>query len=344
MNLANIFAEKGLSVHIISTTTTEGTPSPYPLHNSVKLFHAGITYHDKKRLGWFKYIRKVNKYLLDNNVQVVFGAGRQVCVMMYFFDSRFKKIACEHLNYQSLMEQRPFGRIINLFRKFVYSRMDALVCLTNGDAENYYSFVDREKIYVIPNSLSFARDTTSDLTAKRIIAVGHLNKQKNFPALVEAAEIMKAEIPDWHVAIFGRDIGNGEDERRLRELIAAKGLEDFVEIHEPVTDIKSEYLASSIMAMSSIFEGLPMVLIEAESCGLPVVSFNCNYGPADMIHDGENGYLVDVGDVKGFAEKITAIAKDEDLRRKMGKASFENAGLYEPDRIAEKWMSLLERL
>ena len=290
-------------------------------------------------LGWPKYIRKVNKYLLDNNIHVVFGAGRQVCMMMYFFDRSIKKVAWEHFNYQSLMEHRPLGKITNLFRKFIYPRLDALVCLTKGDSENYYPFVDRKKIYVIPNSLSFARDKTSDLTAKRIIAVGHLNKQKNFPALIEAAAIMKTKIPDWHITIFG-----GGDGKELHGLIAEKGLEDFVEIHEPVNDIKSEYLSSSIMAVTSIFEGFHLGILEAESCGLPVVSFNCNYGPSDLIHDGINGYLVNVGDVHGLAEKIIAVAKDEDMRRKMGKASFENAGLYEPDMIAEKWMSLLERL
>lgn len=261
-------------------------------------------------------------------------------MMMYFFDSSIKKVAWEHFNYQSLMEHRPLGKITNIFRKFIYPRLDALVCLTHEDAENYYTFMDRQKVYVIPNSLSFVRDKTSDLTAKRIIAVGRLCKQKNFSALVEAAEIMKGEIPNWNVTIFG----SGEDEQKLRGLIAAKGLEDFVSIHEPVSDIKSEYLTSRIMAATSIFEGFHLGILEAESCGLPVVSFNCKYGPADLIHDGVNGYLVDVGDVQGLAEKIITIAKDEDLRRRMGRASFENAGLYEPDRIAEKWMSLFNSL
>ena len=340
-NLANIFAERGLNVHIISTTTTEGT-CPYPLHDSVKLFHAGITYHDKKRLGWLKYVRKVNRYLRDNGIQIAFGAGRQVCMMMYFFDRSITKVACEHFNYQSLMEHKSFGRLLNAVRKFVYKRMDALVCLTRGDAENYYAFMEREKVFVIPNSLSFPRDTVSELNTKRIIAVGHLNKQKNFSALIESARIMKREIPEWRVTIFGK--GNGNEEHKLQRLIAEKSLEDFVFIHEPVSDIKSEYLSSSIMAMSSLWEGLPMVLIEAESCGLPVVSFNCNYGPSDMIHDGINGYLVDVGDVQGLAERIISLAKNDELRRKMGEASFDNSALYETDRIAEKWMDLLNRI
>ena len=84
-----------------------------------------------------------------------------------------------------------------------------------------------------------------------------------------------------------------------------------------------------------------MVLIEAEACGLPVVSFNCNYGPADLIHDGVNGFLVDVGDVEGLAEKIITLAKDEALRVKMGGESFRNAKNYEPESIAEKWLELI---
>ena len=238
------------------------------------------------------------------------------------------------------MDHRPFGRVLNAIRKFVYHRCDALVCLTKGDSENYYDVVDKNRIFVIPNSISFTRDKTSPLNTKRIIAVGRIIEQKNFPALIEAAAIMKPEIPDWHITIFGK----GDDEPFLQRLIAEKCLEDFVHIHPPVSDIKSEYLASDIMTMTSIYEGLPMVLIEAETCGLPVVSFNCNYGPSDMIHDGVNGYIVDVGDVRGLAEKIIAIAKNDELRRKMGRASFENSALYETGTIASKWLDLLNKI
>ena len=167
-----------------------------------------------------------------------------------------------------------------------------------------------------------------------------MTAQKNFPALIEAAASVKNECPDWRIDIFG----SGEDKEKLLSLIRAESLEDYVRIHSPVKDIKNEYISSGMLAVSSIYEGLPMAIIEAEACGLPVVSFDCNYGPADLIHDGVNGFLVDVGDVKGLAEKIIMLAKDDVLRAKMGNESFINAKNYEPEKIAEKWLDLIENI
>ena len=224
-----------------------------------------------------------------------------------------------------------------MVRKLIYPRLDAVVTLTDGDAENYRSFMAAEKVHVIPNSLSFPADKRSDTKTKRIIAVGRLTEQKNFPALIEAAVTVKQQCPDWRIDIFG----SGDDEEKLLSMIAGRKLEGYVALHPPVSDIKSEYLASGMLAMSSIYEGLPMVLIEAEACGLPVVSFNCNYGPVALIHDGVNGFLVDVGDVDGLAEKIITLAQNDVLREKMGGESFRNAKNYEPESIAEKWLELI---
>lgn len=99
-----------------------------------------------------------------------------------------------------------------------------------------------------------------------------------------------------------------------------------------------------MLAVTSLYEGFSMVILEAEACGLPVVSFDCRYGPSDLVHDGVNGYLVDVGDVKGLAEKIITLAKDEVLRRSMGMASLENSKNYTPSKIAAKWSDFLNKL
>lgn len=335
-NLSNILAENGLSVHIISMSSKEGDKPAFPLNKSVRIYHAGLA--SKGIAGrisaYLKFIRAAGKYCRENNIDVIMGTGHQINTIMYFTGRNMKKIACEHMNYQAC------PKISASIRKMIYPRLDAVVTLTNGDAENYRSFMAAEKVHVIPNSLSFPADRKSDTKTKRIIAVGRLTAQKNFPALIEAAETVKNNCPEWHIDIYG----SGEDEEKLLAMIREKGLEGYVKINSPVKNIKSEYISSGMLAVSSIFEGLPMAIIEAESCGLPVVSFNCNYGPADLIHDGVNGFLVEVGDVKGLADKIITLAQDDRLRAEMGSESFINAKNYEPEKIAVKWLELVENI
>ena len=127
-------------------------------------------------------------------------------------------------------------------------------------------------------------------------------------------------------------------------MIATERLEDYITIHKPVHDIKREYLASGILAATSIYEGLPMILIEGAACGLPIVSFDCNYGPSDLIQNGVNGFLVDVGDIQGLAEKIITIANNNELQNAMGLASFEKAGHYELKNVKRMWLELLDSM
>ncbi len=335
-NLSNILAEKGFSVHIISMSSHEGDKPAFPLNESVRIYHTGLASRGnaKRIFAYLKCIYAVRKYCRKNNIDVIIGTGHQINTIMYFTGRRMKKIACEHLNYQAC------PKISALIRKMIYPRLNAVVTLTNGDAENYRSFMAAMKVHVIPNSLSFPAEKQSDTKTKRIIAVGRLTEQKNFPALIEAAVRVKKECPDWRIDIFG----SGEDGEKLLSLIRAGSLDDYVRIHSPVKDIKSEYISSGMLAVSSIYEGFHLGILEAEACGLPVVSFDCNYGPADLIHDGVNGFLVDVGDVKGLAEKIIMLAKDDVLRAKMSRESFINAKNYEPEKIAEKWLDLIENI
>ncbi len=336
VNLANILASEGFNIHIISMNSSESDKCPYEIHERVKVFHVGLNPASipQRVLHYVKFISRTRKYLRENNINVLMGTGHQYNCMMYILGRGIKKIACEHLNYQIC------PKYSNVVRKFIYPKLDAVVCLTKGDAGNYLSFMRPEKVHVIPNSLPFERNARSDLSVKRVIAVGRLTAQKNFQALIEAAALIKPSLPEWHIDIFGQ----GEDEEKLINMIAAERLEDYVTIHKPVHDIKREYLASGILAATSIYEGLPMILIEGAACGLPIVSFNCNYGPSDLIQNGVNGFLVDVGDIQGVAEKIITIAKDSELQNAMGLASFEKAEHYELKNVKRMWLELLNKI
>lgn len=332
-NLSNILQNSGnYQVVIISQYSKVGNKCYYPLNSDVIIEHLEMTNNGlisrlKTSNVLLQKIKTLcNKYAVD----VIIGTTHGYNIQLTKLKSSVKKIGCEHLNYKAA----PFYS--RLLRRIAYPKLDAVVCLTKKDSKKY-SFVDKNKLFVIPNSLSFTVETPPKLENKRIIAIGRLTRQKGWDYLVSAAKKIKAAIPDWHIDIYG----SGEEKQSLSMKMKNNHTDDFISIHAPTPNIKNEMLDSSIMVETSRWEGFPMVLVEGEACGLPLVGFNCPEGPDEIIKDGECGYLLSVGDIKNFAERVINIAKDINLRKQLGKRSFELAERFSPEKVGEKWFELL---
>ena len=151
---------------------------------------------------------------------------------------------------------------------------------------------------------------------------------------------MEKKIPDWTLEIVGDD---GRDEARLHELKQQLNLKR-VFLHLATKDVNSKYEEASIYALSSRFEGFPMVLLEAASMSLPIVAFDCKTGPNEIIYDGENGFLVKPENVEQFADKLMILMKNDEMRAEMGHKAYESSKLFTIDKIVERWMDLLEKL
>ena len=108
--------------------------------------------------------------------------------------------------------------------------------------------------------------------------------------------------------------------------------------------MKREYLQSSLFVLPSRYEGFGLVLIEAMACGLPVVSFDCENGPRNIIRDGQNGFLVQAFDVDAFAERLLTLIRDDELRKKMGAEARQSSRQYQIEDIAMRWKSLFEEV
>ena len=209
--------------------------------------------------------------------------------------------------------------------------------LTEEDKD---AWPELKNICVIPDPLSFIPTKHSELKEKRVIAVGRYVYQKGFDLLLQAWSKIEKQYPDWQLAIFG----DGNRTPYEKQLEALEIDNKRCHLNGPTSDIQQEYINSSIFVFSSRFEGFGMVLVEAMACGLPVVSFDCPCGPKDIVKDGEDGILVENGNIDLLAINLSNLLNSKSLRQSMSKAGQKNAQRFCIDHIAEQWRNIFESL
>jgi glycosyltransferase involved in cell wall biosynthesis len=243
------------------------------------------------------------------------------------------KVGQEHMNFSA--HRSAVKRAI----KRRYPKLDALVVLTEHDREEYSRVLgDSVPVERIPNAVPRLDGPTSPLTAKTVLAAGRLMRQKDFGRLIRAFDLVVQKNPDWQLRICGR----GPRRRALEALIDERGLGESVVLAGAVPNLGEEMANASMLAMSSRFEGFPMVLLEAMSKGLPVASFDVPTGPRDIIDDRRNGLLVPHQDVPALAAAINELIEDEELRRRCGEGALETAERYRMAVVGPQWERLLE--
>ena len=355
---ANYLAEVlGHDVYII-TDSQNGRQPVFPLSTKVKHIDLDVNFDKQYHHGllvrayyYFSlmhlYKKRLGKLLDEIKADVVITTlGRDLDFLTKLKDGS-KKVGESHIAKQytrnfHLMEVRgfPYKQIAKYWRRKqekAVKKLDAFVVLTQYDAE---SWEEIKVANIIPNSLPFYTEESSSLDKKRIITVGRLSEQKGFDLLVSAWSFITKKHPDWEIHLYGE----GELENELKKSITQNGIEDSFIIHKPVKNIKEKYLESSIYVMSSRFEGFGMVLIEAMACGVPCISFDCPHGPSYIIKDGEDGILVENGNVEQLAEAISTLITDTDKRFAMGKAAKQNVLRYSQENIMKQWESLFYKL
>lgn len=219
---------------------------------------------------------------------------------------------------------------------FGAKQYDKFVVLTNGNKKEW----DLKNITVIPNPLSFYPSTPSSVNNKNVIAVGKQCFQKGYDRLLKAWVLVHESYPEWTLNIYGTINKNENLEALAKTLKISKS----VNFHKPVKNIAEKYQESSIYVMSSRYEGFGMVLTEAMAYGVPCVSFNCPYGPSDIINNGEDGFLVPNGNINNLGEKIKTLVKDNELRKKLGSNARQNVKNYLPEFVVKQWDMLFKEL
>jgi glycosyltransferase involved in cell wall biosynthesis len=223
-----------------------------------------------------------------------------------------------------------------------YRGVDVLAVLTEADLHDYRQALSGAPTRVVrmPNAVPPLGGGLSPLEGKIVMAAGRLNAQKGFDLLIPAFAQVAAEHPDWQLRIYG----SGPRHELLRRLIAEHGLSGSAFLMGRSSTLGEEMAKASIFALSSRFEGFGIVVVEAMSKGLPVVSFDCPRGPGEIISDGRDGILVPPGNVDAFAAALRSLVEDEELRRRLGAAALETAGAYGAGESGRRWQQLVGEL
>ena len=354
---ANWLAEHGHDVAIV-TDTQLGRPPAFPLSPKVMLKDLAVDF--SKEYGhcfpvriWMYYklmhqYRKKMKALLMEDCPdiVVTTLGRDISFITKIKDGSHK-IGEAHTTKHfirnfHLLESRNFlfKYLTKYFRWNMdrqVAKLDALVVLTSQDKEDWGHVLP---VYVIPNSYPFYPANGSTCENKQAIIVGRYNSAKGYNYLIDAWRDVYKRHPDWIINIYG----SGEYEEQVRQQIQDEGLQDVVIMNMPTDHIMEEYLKSSIYVMSSVFEGFAMVLLEAMACGLPCVSFDCPYGPGNILADGEDGFLVEYLNSKALAGGICRLIEDKRLRKQMGQNGRQNVLRFSREVIMSQWVDLFESI
>jgi glycosyltransferase involved in cell wall biosynthesis len=329
----------GYEVVLLTVNQGEHTPS-FPLHPLIKHVDLNVRMHRQygfRGLKRYSIHRQLVAQLKDKLKQALLqiNADVIVCAKLDFIGvlNEVGSSAPLVVELHSLCKADHYEGVGLLRRLHVwgYKRQvkhaDAVVALTSGDAEDWRAY--NKNVFVIPNVVLLNETSNySSCTEKRIVFVGRYTKQKDFDSLLRIWAIVFSRHSDWTLDVY-------TDGR-----VEAPGVRDF----KPVANIKEKYNDSSILLLTSLFEPFGLVLPEAMSCGLPVVSFDCPYGPADIITDGVDGFLIKNRDILAFADRVCQLIEDKELRLRMGQAAIKSAQRYRADVIMPKWKELFEHL
>ena len=355
--MANLFAER-YEVEVLSLYDMPNAPA-FPLDKRVKVryllsdtpnreeWKAALSGYDlaglaRESLRAVKILRDKKRAVIDAIQSVESGVvittrPEDNVLLSKYGRPGVLKIAQLH------QDHRFDKKLIRSFQQN-YGGVDVFALLTPGLRDEVRDMLkgrnDHTEVVYIPNFLEhFPENTDKYPREKTVLAVGRLNEVKRFELLIRLFAALHRQFPDWRLRI----VGEGEERGRLEAAIKELHAEDYVNLtgRKDADGVEDEMLRASLYAMTSRSEGFPFVLLEAQSCGLPVVAFDVRVGPGFVVQNGVNGYLAADMVYEDFCEKIASLMKDEALRHEMAEAAKARASDFSREKVAELWYSIL---
>ena len=354
---ANYFADVlGYDVTII-VTEGKNSNSFFHLSDKVEVINLGLNFEEIWNVSFiekvFLYLKKQRNYkkllkreLMRIRPDITITTLRREINFINEINDGSRKIGEQHLSRSNYRRTDP--RFTNICEKFFYrwwknrivyslTKLDKLVVLTPDAASEW---TEVKNIIMIPDPLPIKVESCSTRSSKRVITIGRYSYEKGYDLLLKVWSIVEKKLSDWQLDIFA--MGDPTPYVKMMDDLSID--KKRCHLNSSVVDVEDEYMKSSILVQPSRTEGFGLVIVEAMSCGLPVVSFDCENGPRSVITNGEDGFLIPPFDVEMFANSLMRLMSDDDLRKSMGEKGKQNSQRYDIDIVGQQWKQLFDEL
>ncbi len=325
-------------VHVI-TTEQEGKKPYYPMNSEVQLHDLDVNYHryssyfsPKNLIKIFKNLFRLQSKLRKIKPDIIIVANH-IPVTFFFPLLITKAKILKEFHFSKFYLSRRKKTLFRRFESYLESKFDFLVVL-NPEERAFYQY---DNVVTISNPIQVDREIEPVYTDRKKIAMaaGRISGVKRFDVLIDIwAQFIEKE-KDWKLEIYGD--GEKEDVDFLKQKIESLKLSDYVEIKGSTNTIQDKMRSYGLYLMTSAAECFPMVLLEAQSCGLPIISYDCPTGPRNIISHNQNGVLVEMDNQELFVEELMDMTTNESRKIQLAKNGFVNAKKYTLDAIMTIW-------
>ncbi len=354
---ASYFAEVYNYDVTIIVTEGKGRDCFFPLSDKVKVVNLNLGFEELWKVPFIKkvflYLKKQYKYrrmlrveLLRIQPDITISVLRREINFINSIPDGSHKIGELHVNRSNYRNftSRDSNFVKRLFARFWMNdllkhlqKLDRMVVLTEDAKKDW---PELSNVTLIPDPIPFKVNQVSTLSSKRVVSIGRYAYEKGNDLLLKAWAKVEKSCKDWSLDIYG--MGN---QTPYRALMLELGIDETrCHLHGSLTDVKDAYLNSSVFTLPSRFEGFGLVIIEAMACGVPIVAFDCENGPRNIITNNQNGILVPPFNVNEYAESLLRLMRDDQLRAQMGNRAFESSRRYSIEDIALQWKGLFDEV
>lgn len=330
--------QNGDDIYMI--TSDQGQhPIPYAIDERIHLIDLNIRFHSRYNFGrvrrWFVYRKMSRSYhkrlyhlLKEIKPDVMVCTTSQNVYSLLKIKGKTPLVVEAHTNF--FHPDTWIHRMQTRLNNYWIEKAEAVVSLTEEDAKNWHRV--SKHVHVIPNIVHLNEtEKYSECVYKRAIFVGRLVEQKGLSDLIAVWKMVNRSHPDWLLDVYGDGKMDSMPEINMY-------------VHAPVSTIFDKYIESSMLLLTSVFEPFGLVMPEAMSCGLPVVAFDSPYGPAAIITDGKDGFLIRNRDYKTFADRVCLLIEDYELRQRMSRNAILSSQRFSADKIMPLWKALFSSL
>lgn len=346
--LAKEFLEHGATTHLL--TMSDDDNDAYQLPKDVNRHSLALTGVSRSlfdalfaNIYRFRRLRDVVK-TSEADVVISFTTSINVLMILACLRTKTKAIVAERSN-PKRMKLSPIWRFL---RKFTYRFADTVVVQTDSVVSWATKNIHVKQVVKISNPVVYPlvsnggssnHEAVVPIGAHVVLGVGRLVSLKGFDSLVNAFQRSIAINDDWHLVI----LGDGPEYEALKLQAKRLGLSERVHMPGRTDNVTEWYVRADIFVLASHFEGFPNVLVEAMAHEVAVISTDCDFGPREIIDDGDSGFLVPVGDVQAMSDALKRLIVSEDKRAKMAAGAKTVRTRYAPETIFLAWVNCVDK-